>query len=181
MVRLPSEFCWQSYAKLWTSERCGHVPYCACIGWVLESNRIKVRCSNPMYAMAQQSMRTALKRMGITPPPVEEEPPAPEPASTAASSTGSGEVTVGANVILGAGVVIGGRQQASDEEASQEWSIANWLEGIKLGEYTQKFVEEGFDDIEVVHEMTNDELVDLGITKAGHRKKILIHARRLNV
>jgi class 3 adenylate cyclase/predicted ATPase len=49
--------------------------------------------------------------------------------------------------------------------------IADWLASIGLGEYAQRFAENAI-DLSVVHDLTEQDLKDLGIL-LGHRRKIL--------
>jgi hypothetical protein len=50
-------------------------------------------------------------------------------------------------------------------------SIAEWLEGLGLGQYTQRFAENGI-DISVVCDLTDQDLKDIGVL-LGHRRKTL--------
>jgi class 3 adenylate cyclase len=50
-------------------------------------------------------------------------------------------------------------------------SIAEWLEGLGLGQYTQRFAENGI-DISVVRDLTDQDLKDIGVL-LGHRRKML--------
>lgn len=55
-------------------------------------------------------------------------------------------------------------------------SIFSWLKSIGLCQYAEVFEEQGI-EIELIGELTNDDLKELGVTKMGDRKKILIAAR----
>ena len=50
--------------------------------------------------------------------------------------------------------------------------IAQWLEGLGLGLYVQTFAENDV-DAEMLHELTGDDLKELGVASLGHRKKLL--------
>jgi class 3 adenylate cyclase len=50
-------------------------------------------------------------------------------------------------------------------------SIAEWLEGLGLGQYTQRFAENGI-HISVVRDLTDQDLKDVGVL-LGHRRKML--------
>src|SRR5215211_1286453 len=50
-------------------------------------------------------------------------------------------------------------------------SIAEWLGSIGLGEYAQRFAENGI-DLSVVRDLTEQDLEDLGVL-LGHRRKML--------
>ena len=47
-----------------------------------------------------------------------------------------------------------------------------WFEELGLMQYYNKFIEEGFDDLEVVAVITECDLEELGVRR-GHRRKIL--------
>src|SRR5215218_8783878 len=49
--------------------------------------------------------------------------------------------------------------------------IAEWLESIGLPEYAQRFTENGI-DLSVLRDLTDQDLMDLGVL-LGHRRKIL--------
>jgi class 3 adenylate cyclase len=49
--------------------------------------------------------------------------------------------------------------------------IEDWLKSIGLGEYAQRFVENGV-DLSTVPDLTEDELKELGVL-LGHRRKLL--------
>ena len=49
-------------------------------------------------------------------------------------------------------------------------SIAEWLEGLGLGEYTQRFAENGI-DFSVLGHLSDQDLKDLGVL-LGHRRKL---------
>jgi len=49
-------------------------------------------------------------------------------------------------------------------------SIAEWLEELGLGEYAQRFAENGFDFFVLGHQ-SNQDLKDLGVL-LGHRRKL---------
>jgi len=57
-------------------------------------------------------------------------------------------------------------------------NIEHWLNSIGLGQYLELFDENGIDS-EIIHELTNDDLKDIGITRLGDRKKILLAISRL--
>ena len=53
-------------------------------------------------------------------------------------------------------------------------ALGQWLcDGLKLSQYYDKFKEEGFDDISMISHLDNDDLLELGVHKMAHRKKIL--------
>ena len=50
--------------------------------------------------------------------------------------------------------------------------IADWLRRIGLEQYTQAFAANDIDG-EIVPELTADDLIGLGVTSIGHRRKLL--------
>merc|ERR1711933_717 len=55
-----------------------------------------------------------------------------------------------------------------------------WLEDIvKLPEYYQILIDQGFDDLDSIADINNNDLKEMNIDKIGHRKKILKHAQKL--
>src|SRR5262245_4423607 len=50
--------------------------------------------------------------------------------------------------------------------------IAEWLGSIGLGEYARCFSEHAIDQ-SVLHDLTEQDLKELGVDKVGHRRKIL--------
>ena len=50
--------------------------------------------------------------------------------------------------------------------------IDGWLRGIGLAEYAEMFRANDI-DIELLGQLTNDDLKDIGVVSLGHRKKLL--------
>src|SRR5215471_5946516 len=50
--------------------------------------------------------------------------------------------------------------------------IAAWLDGLGLGQYEQAFRDNDV-DAEVLPELTADDLISIGVTSVGHRRKLL--------
>eukprot|EP01084_Bolivina_argentea_P249429 417543_1 len=58
------------------------------------------------------------------------------------------------------------------DESKQK--LKTWFENtVKLPEYYQVFIDEGIDDLNDVKILEKQDLIDMGIKKVGHRKKIL--------
>jgi SAM domain (Sterile alpha motif) len=57
------------------------------------------------------------------------------------------------------------------EEGASMHVIADWLEKLGMSEYTQRFVENGI-DFAVLHDLTDQDLKDIGVL-LGHRRKLL--------
>ena len=51
--------------------------------------------------------------------------------------------------------------------------IADWLLGYKLSDYVPQFEAAGFDSTDFLQGVMSDELIEIGVTKPGHKKKIL--------
>src|SRR5437588_9539231 len=50
--------------------------------------------------------------------------------------------------------------------------VADWLSGLGLGHYAPAFAANDIDG-EVLRELTADDLIGLGVTSIGHRRKLL--------
>jgi class 3 adenylate cyclase len=57
--------------------------------------------------------------------------------------------------------------------------VAEWLRGLGLEQYAPAFRENDF-DAEVLPELTADDLIDIGVTSIGHRRKLLSAIAALN-
>ena len=51
--------------------------------------------------------------------------------------------------------------------------IGDWLSSYKLGDYTHLFEVNGYDRTDFLLSITSDELVEIGVQKPGHKKKIM--------
>ncbi|XP_043915975.1 ephrin type-B receptor 3 isoform X2 [Protopterus annectens] len=52
-------------------------------------------------------------------------------------------------------------------------TVSDWLDAIKMGRYKENFVNAGFASFDLVVQMTAEDLLRIGVTLAGHQKKIL--------
>ncbi|XP_068569138.1 ephrin type-B receptor 4b-like isoform X2 [Cebidichthys violaceus] len=52
-------------------------------------------------------------------------------------------------------------------------SVSEWLRAIKMERYEPSFLQSGFTSLEVVSQLNTDDLLRVGVTLAGHQKKIL--------
>jgi len=50
--------------------------------------------------------------------------------------------------------------------------IPDWLERLGLGQYTQHFAENDI-DLEILRDLTDQDLEKIGVTSLGHRRKLL--------
>ncbi|MBN3325863.1 EPHB2 protein, partial [Atractosteus spatula] len=52
-------------------------------------------------------------------------------------------------------------------------TVDEWLDAIKMGQYKENFANAEFTSFDVVSQMTMDDILRVGVTLAGHQKKIL--------
>ncbi|CAO2589601.1 Ephrin type-B receptor 2, partial [Lemmus lemmus] len=52
-------------------------------------------------------------------------------------------------------------------------TVDEWLEAIKMGQYKESFANAGFTSFDVVSQMMMEDILRVGVTLAGHQKKIL--------
>nr|XP_023664176.1 ephrin type-A receptor 5-like [Paramormyrops kingsleyae] len=60
-------------------------------------------------------------------------------------------------------------------------SVEDWLEGMKMGRYVETFMESGYTTMELVAQMTLDDLRRVGVSLAGHQKKIASSIQEMRV
>ena len=51
--------------------------------------------------------------------------------------------------------------------------VENWLRSLGMVQYTQAFIDNGYDDLEICKQIGNEDLDAIGVTKEAHRKEIL--------
>lgn len=51
-------------------------------------------------------------------------------------------------------------------------AISDWLTNYKLAEYIPLLENNGYENTELLVDITQEELLDLGVQKVGHRKKL---------
>lgn len=52
--------------------------------------------------------------------------------------------------------------------------LGEWLSTIGLPQYQRKLSENGYDSISIVRDLTWEDLQEIGITKLGHQKKMML-------
>nr|XP_057928479.1 ephrin type-B receptor 3-like isoform X3 [Doryrhamphus excisus] len=52
-------------------------------------------------------------------------------------------------------------------------TVGDWLDAIKMSRYQENFINAGFASFDLVAQMTAEDLLRIGVTLAGHQKKIL--------
>ncbi|XP_065098468.1 caskin-2 isoform X6 [Paramisgurnus dabryanus] len=57
--------------------------------------------------------------------------------------------------------------------------IGKWLGAIGLPQYQKKLAENGYDSISIVQDITWEDLQEIGITKLGHQKKLMLAVKKL--
>uniref|UniRef100_A0A3P9LNZ3 receptor protein-tyrosine kinase n=1 Tax=Oryzias latipes TaxID=8090 RepID=A0A3P9LNZ3_ORYLA len=61
----------------------------------------------------------------------------------------------------------------STPDFSSFGSVDDWLDAIKMGQYKENFSSEGFTSFDLVSQMAMEDILRVGVTLAGHQKKIL--------
>ncbi|KFQ34509.1 Caskin-2, partial [Merops nubicus] len=88
------------------------------------------------------------------------------------------------------GVTKPGHRKKISTEISQltiaEWlpnyipaDLMDWLSAIGLPQYHKKLVNNGYDSITIVTDLTWEDLQEIGINKLGHQKKIMLAVKKL--
>ncbi|GAA6216710.1 caskin-2-like isoform X1 [Lates japonicus] len=57
--------------------------------------------------------------------------------------------------------------------------LGEWLSAIGLPQYHKKLSENGYDSINIVKDLTWEDLQEIGITKLGHQKKLMLAVKKL--
>uniref|UniRef100_H3CB98 CASK interacting protein 2 n=1 Tax=Tetraodon nigroviridis TaxID=99883 RepID=H3CB98_TETNG len=57
--------------------------------------------------------------------------------------------------------------------------LGEWLSAIGLPQYQQRLCDNGYDSITIVKDITWEDLQEIGITKLGHQKKLMLAVKRL--
>ena len=71
--------------------------------------------------------------------------------------------------------------KSDNEETPETAEFYEWLENVvKLPQYFDVFIKNGFEDLESICDITKDELTQINITKLGHQKKIIREIQKLN-
>ena len=59
------------------------------------------------------------------------------------------------------------------------WSVTKWLQDNGCSQFSQQFIDNGYDDLELVSALGDEDLDAMGITALGFRKKLKLIAGRL--
>ena len=84
-------------------------------------------------------------------------------------------VRSGASISISEGNIVGNDGNEYTERM-RSWMVST----VKLPEYTESLIENGFDRMEMFENLSMEDLNLMGITKIGHRKRILAEAQKLN-
>ncbi|XP_073330821.1 ephrin type-B receptor 4b-like isoform X1 [Pagrus major] len=60
-------------------------------------------------------------------------------------------------------------------------SVSEWLRAIKMERYEQSFLQAGFTSLDIVSQINTEDLLRVGVTLAGHQKKILSSIQTLRI
>nr|XP_033951740.1 ephrin type-A receptor 5 isoform X2 [Pseudochaenichthys georgianus] len=65
--------------------------------------------------------------------------------------------------------------------SARSQTVGEWLDSIKMGRYTELFMEGGYSSLETVAQMTSEDLRRVGVSLAGHQKKIITSIQEMRV
>ncbi|XP_050789212.1 ephrin type-B receptor 4 [Gopherus flavomarginatus] len=60
-------------------------------------------------------------------------------------------------------------------------SVSDWLQAIDMGCYEEKFSTAGFSSLELLSQISSEDLLRIGVTLAGHQKKILSSVQNMRI
>uniref|UniRef100_A0A8C3NUK4 Ephrin type-B receptor 2 n=1 Tax=Cyanoderma ruficeps TaxID=181631 RepID=A0A8C3NUK4_9PASS len=60
-------------------------------------------------------------------------------------------------------------------------AVDDWLSAVKMSQYRDSFLTAGFTSLQLVAQMTSEDLLRIGVTLAGHQKKILNSVQSMRV
>ena len=67
-----------------------------------------------------------------------------------------------------------------EKDLNDKERVEKWLkERVKLPQYFELFIEQGFDDLDSIKDVTKEDLNQMGIDKVGHQRKIIKHAEQI--
>ncbi|KAF7221370.1 caskin-1-like [Nothobranchius furzeri] len=96
----------------------------------------------------------------------------------------------GRNDLTAVGITKPGHRKKMTSEINKmsvtEWlpehkpsSLGEWLSAIGLSQYHQVLVQNGYENIDFITDITWEDLQEIGITKLGHQKKLMLAVKRL--
>ena len=120
--------------------------------------------------MAAQQQRMQQQQYNRPPPPRAPPPQQYSQAQQAPPPTYAPQPPqVPQTAVVAVAVAVAAVSMADDEIFE---TVEEWLKALKLEEYLGRFYEEGFDDLDAVKELEQEDLGSLGVTKKGHLKKL---------
>ena len=73
-------------------------------------------------------------------------------------------------------------KSSENEENREREAMKRWFSNtVKLPQYFQLFIENGFESFDIIREIEIDELTQIGVDKLGHRKKIIKEISALDI
>uniref|UniRef100_A0A1A8JJ41 CASK interacting protein 1 n=1 Tax=Nothobranchius kuhntae TaxID=321403 RepID=A0A1A8JJ41_NOTKU len=107
-----------------------------------------------------------------------------------ATATRKGEVPCDGKDLTAVGITKPGHRKKMTSEINKmsvtEWlpehkpsSLGEWLSAIGLSQYHQVLVQNGYENIDFITDITWEDLQEIGITKLGHQKKLMLAVKRL--
>nr|XP_035122444.2 caskin-1 isoform X2 [Callithrix jacchus] len=108
---------------------------------------------------------------------VSESSPGDSPVKPPEGSTGAARSQP---PVAHAGQVYGEQPTKKLEPASEgKANLAVWLSMIGLAQYYKVLVDNGYENIDFITDITWEDLQEIGITKLGHQKKLMLAVRKL--
>ncbi|XP_047214245.1 caskin-1-like isoform X2 [Girardinichthys multiradiatus] len=107
-----------------------------------------------------------------------------------ATATRKGEVPCEGKDLTAIGITKPGHRKKIMSEVNKlsvtEWlpeqkpnNLGEWLSAIGLSQYHQVLVQNGYENIDFITDITWEDLQEIGITKLGHQKKLMLAVKRL--
>ncbi|XP_007573192.1 caskin-1 isoform X10 [Poecilia formosa] len=107
-----------------------------------------------------------------------------------ATATRKGEVPCEGKDLTAIGITKPGHRKKITSEINKlsvtEWlpeqkpsNLGEWLSAIGLSQYHQVLVQNGYENIDFITDITWEDLQEIGITKLGHQKKLMLAVKRL--
>uniref|UniRef100_A0A3Q4BZ67 receptor protein-tyrosine kinase n=1 Tax=Mola mola TaxID=94237 RepID=A0A3Q4BZ67_MOLML len=69
----------------------------------------------------------------------------------------------------------------ASEDGGRIRTVGEWLDSIKMGRYSELFMEGGYSSLDTVAQMTSEDLRRVGVNLAGHQKKIITSIQEMRV
>ncbi|KAM4813460.1 caskin-1 isoform 2-T2 [Urocitellus parryii] len=133
--------------------------------------------SSGAHALHAGSEGVKLLATVLSQKPVSESSPGDSPIKPPEGSTGTARSQPPA---AHTGQVYGEQLPKKLEPASEgKANLAVWLSMIGLAQYYKVLVDNGYENIDFITDITWEDLQEIGITKLGHQKKLMLAVRKL--